>query len=332
MICILLACVEFLRGYRESALVHISGALGFVKSRQQKFLQSREDSEETALKSLLARMSITQSLYGRPRGIHCPELLDLHKEPPNLQEGKFCSVNEARMASTSLMNSTFRFVRMVLGDHFQDAFAALAAQLSLERQLQNWSVAFEAFVKDSATCTKDPRGPCLLRIHHLIATIFVAASATKRESTFDLHISKFEAIIESVEVILSHERNGGSLNSSSFSLDRGIIPPLFYTAIKCRFPAVRRRAIALLRRAPRKEGLWDTIESAKVAELAMDFEEQQVMDGVFSHGQLPECVRLHDVDILGKDHSDPSKQLVILRWKPNGIDKQMQEVRTYIQW
>jgi hypothetical protein len=111
ILCIIFACVEFLRGDRNAALVHISGALGFLKPRQQKLLLSRE---EMSLKSLLARVTLTQSLYGRPRGVYFPDLLDLRKEPPRLREGKFSDLNEARMENTFLLNSALRFVRIPL--------------------------------------------------------------------------------------------------------------------------------------------------------------------------------------------------------------------------
>ena len=329
ILCILFACVEFLRGDRDSALVHISGALGFVKSRQQKFLLNRE---EAALKSLLARVSLTQSLYGRPRGVPFPDLLDLHKEPAELHKVKFRSLNEARIENTSLLNSTLRFVQRMVYGYFRDPFTALAAQRNLERKLENWSVAFEAFIKDSDSSTSNLRGTCLLRTHHLMAKTFIAAAETRLESAFDHQLSNFTVIVTSIEAILLSNVHGESSDSSSFSLDLGIIPPLFYTAIKCRSPDIRRRAIALLRRAPRQDGLWDAIESAKAAELAMDFEEQQVAGGMPYHATIPEWARVHDIDIHGRDPSDPSKQLVILRWKPDGIDKEVQEVRTYIQW
>ncbi|KAJ5765933.1 hypothetical protein N7520_005492 [Penicillium odoratum] len=331
--CILFACVEFLRGDRKSGLAHISGALSFLELRQQTVLLSRE---EAALMSLIARLSLTQSLYGRPRSVQFPDLLDLRKNPLLSHDGKFCTLIDARMEITFLLNSTLRFVRMAVYDCYPDPFTALAAQRSLQVQLRNWSISFETFVEVSAPTTKDRRGACLLRIHHLMATIFVAASGAfgnKQESAYDRYLSNFDNILTLMEDITSEDMEDESSHSSSFSLDMGLIPPLFFTAIKCRFPAVRRRAIALLRCAPRQEGLWDAIESAKAAELAMKFEEQHIVDSMLScEAPIPEWARVHDVDIHEKDPSQFSKQLVILRWKPDGIEKEMQDVRTYIQW
>lgn len=333
ILCILFACVEFLRGDRKSALAHISGALSFLDFCHQRVLLSRE---EATLTSLIARLSLTQSLYGRPRGVHFPDLLDLRKDRLILHQGRFSKLIEARTEITFLLNSTLRFVRMVLYDCFPDPFAALAAQQSLQLQLRNWSITFEAFVKGSATTAKGRRGACMLRIHHLMATTFVAASGVfgnKQESAFDHHLSNFEKIITSMEAITLEEMCDESSHSSSFSLDMGLIPPLFFTAIKCRYPAVRRRAIALLRRAPRQEGVWDAIESAKAAELAMEFEEQHMLDSMLlCNAPIPEWARVHDVDIHERDPSHSSKQLIILRWKPDGVDREMRDVRTYIQW
>jgi hypothetical protein len=61
---------------------------------------------------------------------------------------------------------------------------------------------------------------------------------------------------------------------ASFALDLGIVPPLFVVATKCRDRKVRREAIRLLLSSPRREGMWDSILSGRVAQWIMEIEEE----------------------------------------------------------
>lgn len=68
----------------------------------------------------------------------------------------------------------------------------------------------------------------------------------------------------------------------SFSADLGIVPPLYVVATKCRDPVLRRQAIRLLRSSARREGMWDSELTARIAMWIAEVEEE----GVFppSHG------------------------------------------------
>ena len=61
---------------------------------------------------------------------------------------------------------------------------------------------------------------------------------------------------------------------ASFALDLGIVPPLFVVATKCRDRKLRREAIRLLLSSPRREGMWDSILSGRVAQWIMEIEEE----------------------------------------------------------
>jgi hypothetical protein len=61
---------------------------------------------------------------------------------------------------------------------------------------------------------------------------------------------------------------------ASFALDLGIVPPLFVVATKCRDRKIRREAIRLLLSSPRREGMWDSILSGRVAQWIVEIEEE----------------------------------------------------------
>lgn len=55
-------------------------------------------------------------------------------------------------------------------------------------------------------------------------------------------------------------------------VDIGWIPPLYYTAIKCRHASVRLHAVLLLETTTHREGFWDAHISAAVARTVMAIE------------------------------------------------------------
>ena len=59
----------------------------------------------------------------------------------------------------------------------------------------------------------------------------------------------------------------------TFTLDIGLIGPLYDIACRCRDPLLRRRAIHLLRISGRQEGIWDSALGARVAERIVAIEE-----------------------------------------------------------
>ena len=64
-----------------------------------------------------------------------------------------------------------------------------------------------------------------------------------------------------------------SLLSPVFSLESSMIPSLWLTAIRCRDPATRHRAIGLLETHPGREGLWDARLYAKAARRVVEIED-----------------------------------------------------------
>lgn len=326
--CLLFACIEFLRGYGESALVHISGAVGFISSRQA-VSQSRR--EEISLTALLSRLSLRQSMYGWPRRCVFPPLLEVPNTRADARDHRFYNLAEARMASTALMLATFRLSRMTIEGSIGLAFEELSVQKSLQQRLKNWSLAFESFIASAGGTIQDSRGPCLLRVHHLLAATFLVDPFPDRESAFDACTDHFNNIVTILDDIISQDRRQwGHKGHWPFSLDTGIIPALFFTAIKCRDTSIRRRAVDLLDCVPRCEGMWDAQEAARAAQLAIEFEESH-RTGV-PDASVPTWARLQDVDINRRDEDDPRRQLVVLRWRPDGMDGPVREVHRYIQW
>ena len=102
----------------------------------------------------------------------------------------------------------------------------------------------------------------------------------------------------------------------------GMIPPIYYTAMKCRVPSVRRKAVALLELAPHREGMWDGALVATVAGKVSEMEE----DGFYGDFEpsfdrpeevemptLPECQRFEEVKVVMSEKGDGRGRLICKR-------------------
>ena len=84
----------------------------------------------------------------------------------------------------------------------------------------------------------------------------------------------------------------------------GVVPPLYFVALKCREPVVRRRAISLIKKAPERESIWKSLPTARIAERVLQLEETglaqpQVPCANCGTVTLPEeSKRIHDVEVL----------------------------------
>jgi hypothetical protein len=117
----------------------------------------------------------------------------------------------------------------------------------------------------------------------IMASVVLSASG---EMAFDEHTSHFTAIItgllelwkfwsttdiqnaDFVKLLKSPECGG-----HGFTVESGFIPPVYYTALKCRVPRIRRQAIRTLRSAPHREGVWNGPLLADVLEEVVRIEE-----------------------------------------------------------
>jgi hypothetical protein len=111
-------------------------------------------------------------------------------------------------------------------------------------------------------------------IHHAWLSVWLQSSYVEVEETdFDSYVSHFKTIVDYTSFIFSPEGEANSMNRKHFSLELGLIPPLWWTVMKCRHLKIRHRAHWLLGQAGR-EGLWDPIMLHEVASETMLLEER----------------------------------------------------------
>ena len=133
------------------------------------------------------------------------------------------------------------------------------------------------------------RGATLLMIKHL-SVLFLYSNAD-----FDNLAENARWLIDMARQILEHERQDGGIDRAtatcttpSCNFDDSIVVALFLVATRCQHRLARREAIALLRKHPRREGLWDSEMAANVAQWFVDIEEE----GLCEEDHVPSDSRL----------------------------------------
>ena len=327
--CILFTCMEFMRGNSDTATTHLRNGLNILR------LQPPDNSVDPntvqglgldkSLAPVFARVALVQSLYGQTRHHRFWDLMDV---PAEYSPSQFKTLDAARTSLINLMNAVLTFCYMKDYELFESQEATILRQQSIAHKLDEWASAFNNFTHEQAPAQiLDHRGVSIVRAHYLLNALWVQKALFCEEEAFDVHIPSFIEIVNILERAIHSpgKPNTDLADLPSFSADMGIVSVLFFTAIKCREPSVRRRASAVLRRGPRREGMWDSIESARVADLIIAVEEEPVRD---APGVLPpEWARIHDFDIQPPDSVYPNQRLVNLRWNPRGFDCDTSAIR-----
>ena len=134
-----------------------------------------------------------------------------------------------------------------------------------------------------------------LRMQVKVALVMLKTCiASGAEESFDAFHDEFEEMVARIEQMTVKldlpEAEPLNNETTSFTMELGIIHPLFFMAMKCRDRFLRRRAVVQLRKAGR-EGVWEGPIMAMLAEKLIAIEERGIPPGE----TIPERSRLHDV-------------------------------------
>jgi hypothetical protein len=108
----------------------------------------------------------------------------------------------------------------------------------------------------------------LLLVHYKVIHILLQVCTTPGEMATDNYDADFEELVSCAEKIVKSISTPQPL-----SFEVQILGPLFYAAMKCRHPKIRRRALEVLKLAPRREGLWNGHHAYVTAKRVIELEE-----------------------------------------------------------
>jgi hypothetical protein len=308
--CLLFICLEFLRRDIWAAIKHIDGGIKMIEQARAKTKNpSKMDAAlpsfetelvERVMSPLLSSLNITASIFGRP-GMY---FYSRHGEPESsvLFTNPMKNMEEAVTSFLDLTNRTGRFLHAIGKKKYTTGMLEMSdyvMQKDLLKIFAGWKQRFDNLENEQGELwvSNIVRGKSMLRALHLTVSLWLETSCSMYESVWDAHKEKFEELLSLVDEVLRDDVRFAETNCKIFSFELGIIPALELIARKCRYPKIRRRALALLRKLPKRECLFDSFYSAILDERVMELEEQafktppgQVPD----ENQLPpEHARIH---------------------------------------
>lgn len=228
------------------------------------------------------------------------------------------TLTQVKMHLDNLLISVYQFIKSDLAMYRYWPASTVPSDWLLRRDeaitnFESWLTAIESFFQNldpnpnsNPNNPNNHNNPLTLRPHEsktllgLRMQVKVALILLKTcidspaETSFDAFLREFDDIVTRIESLANTLFLPEALpldnESTSFTMELGILHPLFFVATKCRDWGVRRRAIAALKRGGR-EGVWEGPIVALVAEWVMGIEERDVAFGEC----IPEEKRIHDI-------------------------------------
>lgn len=273
---------QSLRGHHASALVHLDNGVQLLLELQPAWPSPLSATPTypaypyTPLHSVgtvLTRLDTqaTQLLPGRRTIIRPPP------PPPTYH---FTTLASARRASDALWNYSLYTLQPSPLSHPHPDHPADCAR----RHAHYAAALADLLARSPPRCPRDALAANVLRIHTLVGTLSLSPDYRAKmddEGVWEAHEATFAEI-----VALTAEVVGTGAGAARVGVDTGVVGPLYLVATRCRHGVLRRRAVELLRVAPRMEGLWDGVLLARVAEGVVGIEEWGAGEG-----------RVSDVDV-----------------------------------
>lgn len=306
--CILLISFAFLQGDAITATSHYHVGVRLLREWQQSGLMGSNSTYLTLVK-LFARMELYLStfasldddddVFAAVTGDEEPVRMSLGSIdiPPHMDSLDQASSLLFSLIRHAMQNEQRRLCRSVQARQLGDEVRAEVAS-----KLEQWNRALNIFLEHHALSlsAKETRTVIVLELWSETAYIMNAAHDRASEMQFDAFEQRFRRVVRLAEALLEPGcLRGGDARSTStaaaaaagiptFSVETGVIPPLFYCSYKCRHWSIRREALALLRRWQRQEGIWQTRGAAVILDRLIAIESEGLAPGE----TVPESARI----------------------------------------
>ncbi|KAG8163763.1 hypothetical protein KVR01_007060 [Diaporthe batatas] len=159
---------------------------------------------------------------------------------------------------------------------FETDMEDFVEQFKLQTRLDAWYGQLNRLVEKLETCGKPVQQDALnlLLVHYKVIYIWIRVCTIAGETATDCYHKDFEELVNYAEQFAKPDTERPAPQPLSFEIQ--ILGPLHYAALKCRHPTIRRRALQLLKFAPRREGLWNGHYAYVTAKRVIELEEMQL--------------------------------------------------------
>ena len=310
--------IEVIQNEYANALVHLESSLDLLQlsSTEAPSTALGQFNSKAPLKTVKANSDLVRAFLRLDMqassylGMRAPAIAGKHTEdvvPPRLY-----SIYQAKDVLDSLTGQLCSLIRTTIEEYRfrkdRDIPVDVVAKVAnVKDSLDIWNKRFEKYLDrpSSKFSRQEQLAINILLINHRVSMIEAATCTHAEQAIFDQFDAEFDEVVTLAAVII-RARDTVAPRALEFSLDMGVIYPLYWTAVKCREPWTRQRAMTLLRSTTLQEGVWNAAAQASIAEVAIA-REQQCSTGESSAAQRPlELARVHNV---GTNILDPVKRV-----------------------
>ena len=302
---ILFAAFEVLRRNNMAAVVHYQNGMRQLMKQmnnerleREPLVRSRPQDDLDRMLRVFARYDIQACTFSKPR----TEVLEISLGRPHRTN---VGLSEVRHYLDNLLIAVYQLIKSDLGMFRYWKLTEVSPAWLEKREealitFQEWLDVLERSIPSDAVTLRNHGVTASKSILGLILQVKVAMILLRTcidcgpETSFDQFQPEFEDMVLRVEEIARvlglSDTEPLKRETVPFSMELGVIHPLFFVAWKCRDWKIRRRAIAVLRKCG-KEGVWEGPIMAVVAQRLAEIEEQGLEPGQF----VPEFARIHDL-------------------------------------
>ena len=306
--CLMFVAFEFQQNGWLQAKSHLEGGLTFIRELLEGHQQSLPPKQVLEpLVEAFERLDVSMSLFTSSR-VHLNRAIEGARMASLPSEMQFRNLVDAGRPLNLQIAAMRELVYTIEKQRFspeglsaEDYRHFGEQQLRQLVSLKHWDRAMMDLLPRLSKA-KDQRAARILQTQHLGCQLKVSECLTDgREMLWDRYQADFERLLDLAEEVVKLEAaasspssdNGTSNYTPGFSVDMGVVPPVYFTAMKCRKPTLRRRAVAILRSCKHREGAWDGQTSAGLAVRIITLEEQG-LGTVENASDVPEQQRLYE--------------------------------------
>lgn len=273
--CVVYICIECLQNNIHEAVTLHQQAMALAQAaKSQPKLECDAHLEET-LGALMRHMSLLHGLPVSEENRRTRSAQGIFSTLSQAREELYLIIQEARTFCSGISE-----IKLTQGKDW----TANPSQERLSKQIQTkfsmWKSNLTSMPDFSLSSLREHHGElysiALLAHSHL--SIWLSTCLSTYETAYDSFFPIFKSIVEYAGRAIGATR---SKSRPVFVFEARIIPTMFFVAIKCRHPVIRRDAISMLRRGPQVENTWTADSMAQLAELIVAIEESGDVYGTF---------------------------------------------------
>jgi cholestenol delta-isomerase len=308
VVCILFVCYENMVGNYAAAHMHLRNGLRIFAKRDALDIRSELPKE---VSRTLDRLELQAMAFGYSNAPYSYESYPEIFQMPELPMGE--PLVEILCHLVTMFKYIFR-----LGSAFNPRPIP-------QNLLENASTVFLSWKKRFSNCSRNLlrcncqkyvhmynmiRGFMLFEILATILEILILTGCYGNELLHDAHLAGYTKILQ-----LSQKIVRLASTDEFFTFEIGMAFPLFFAAIKCRDPVIRRDAITLLKRLNSREGSFQSVIASEAAEFVMGIEEEG-LEKCTRAEQIVGNARVHSTSFKVHPDSTRIEVSVVLRRKP----------------